>query len=85
MWKSITIKAYRCLNLSTHKIIESAHVRIEEFFEKSEEESNKEAKDNMRFVYYKLDTLPNIFGGQGASPLNSLESQKYTKLQLVQP
>ena len=24
-------KAYRCLNLSTHKIIESAHVRIDEF------------------------------------------------------
>ena len=27
-WKS---KAYRCLNLSTYKIIESAHVRIDEF------------------------------------------------------
>ena len=29
-------KAYKCLNLSTHKIIESAHVRIDEFTEKSE-------------------------------------------------
>ena len=35
-------KAYKYLNLSTHKIIESAHVRIDEFVEKSEEESNKE-------------------------------------------
>ena len=35
-------KAYKCLNLSTHKIIESAHVRIDVFAEKSEEESNKE-------------------------------------------
>ena len=29
-------KAYKCLNLTTHKIIESAHVRINEFVEKSE-------------------------------------------------
>ena len=33
-------KAYKCLNLTTHKIIESAHVRIDEFVEKSEEESS---------------------------------------------
>lgn len=24
-------KAYKCLNLTTHKVIESAHVKIEEF------------------------------------------------------
>ena len=38
-------KAYRCLNFSTHKIIESAHVRIDEFVEKVEEESKKELED----------------------------------------
>ena len=38
-------KAYKFLNLSTHKIIESAHVRIDEFVEKSEEENNKEHED----------------------------------------
>ena len=27
-------KAYRCLNLSTHKVIESAHVKVDEFVEK---------------------------------------------------
>ena len=43
-------KAYKCLNLSTHKIIESAHVRIDEFAKKSEEERNKEPKDYRRFV-----------------------------------
>ena len=37
-------KAYRCLNLSTHKIIESAHVRIDEFVEKTEEERRKGTK-----------------------------------------
>ena len=42
-------KAYSCLNLSTHKIIESAHVRIDEFAEKAEEESKKEPKDYIRF------------------------------------
>ena len=30
-------KAYKCLNLSTYKIIESAHVRIDEFAKKTEE------------------------------------------------
>ena len=29
-------KAYRCLNLSTHKVIESAHVKVDEFVEKTE-------------------------------------------------
>ena len=38
---SCKIKAYKCLNLSTHKIIESAHVRIDEFAERSEEKSCK--------------------------------------------
>ena len=54
-------KAYKCLNLSTHKIIESAHVRIDEFVEKAEEESKKEPEDYKRFVYFESDTLPGIF------------------------
>ena len=49
-------KAYKCLNLSTHKIIESAHVRIDEFAEKSEEESNKELEDYKKFIYYEPNT-----------------------------
>ena len=36
---------------STHKIIESAHVGIDEFAERSEEERNKEPKDYRRFNY----------------------------------
>ena len=43
-------KAYKCLNFSTNKIIESVHVRIDEFAKKSEEESNKEPEDYRRFV-----------------------------------
>ena len=31
---SCTSKAYKCLNLTTHNIIESAHVRIDKFAEK---------------------------------------------------
>ena len=30
-------KVYKCLNLSTHKVIESAHVKIDDFAKKSEE------------------------------------------------
>ena len=37
-WKS---KAYRCLNFSTHKIIESAHVRIYEFVKKAKKKARK--------------------------------------------
>ena len=32
-------KAYRYLNLFTHKVIESAHVKVDEFAKKIEEES----------------------------------------------
>ena len=34
---SITSKAYKCLNLSTHKVIESTHVKIDDFVEEFEE------------------------------------------------
>ena len=52
-------KAYKYLNLLTHKIIESAHVRIDEFAKNSEEESSKKLEDYRRFVYYEPDTLSN--------------------------
>ena len=58
-------KAYKCLTLSTHKIIESAHVRIDEFVENTEEESRKEPEDYIRFVYYEPNTLPNTFNKKG--------------------
>ena len=50
-------KAYRCLNLFTHKVIESAHVKVDEFAEKTVEERKKELKDYRRFIF--IDTLPN--------------------------
>ena len=78
-------KAYRCLNLSTHKIIESVHVRIDEFVERSEEESNKEPEDYKIFVYYEPDTLPIISERNEASPPESPKSPKATKLHTVQP
>ena len=78
-------ESYKCLNLSTHKIIESAHVRIDDFAEKSEEESNKEPEDYRRFVYYEPNTLPNLSKRKEASPLESLKSPIVTKLQTMQP
>ena len=50
-------KAYRCLNLSTHKIIESTHVRIDEFAERAKEERKKELENYRKFIYIELDTL----------------------------
>ena len=38
------IKSYKCLNITTHKVIESAHVKIDKFTKKSEEQSSKEPK-----------------------------------------
>ena len=51
-------KAYKCQNLFTHKIIESAHVRIDEFAKKTEEERKKEPEDYRRFIFIEPDTLP---------------------------
>ena len=57
---SCKIRAYRCLNLSTHKVIESAHVKVDEFVERTKKESKKELEDYRRFVYIEPDTLPSI-------------------------
>ena len=73
-------KVYKCLNLSTHKIIESAHVRIDEFVEKSEEESCKELEDYRKFIYYELDTLLDTCEGNKASPPESPKSPSATEL-----
>ena len=43
-------KAYKYLNLVTHKVIESVHVKIDEFAEKSEEQSSKEYKNYRNYV-----------------------------------
>ena len=53
-------KAYKCLNLSTHKVIESAHVKIDEFEEKSKEKRIKELEDYKKIVYYEPDTVLDI-------------------------
>ena len=78
-------KAYKCLNLSTHKIIENAHVRIDEFAEKSEEKSYKEPKDYKKFIYYEPDTLLDTSKGNRASPPESPKFPSATKLQPMQP
>ena len=77
-------KTYKCLNFSTHKIIESAHVRIDEFAKKSGEESNKELKDYRRFFYYEPHTLPNLFERKETSYPKLPKSPMVTKLQKVQ-
>ena len=71
-------KAYRCLNLSTHKIIESAHVIIDVFTKRIEEESKKEPKDYRRFFYIKPNTFLDTFFNKETS---STEPNIVTKLQ----
>ena len=73
-------KEYKCLNLSTHKIIESAYVRIDEFAENSEEESSKEPEDYKIFLYYEPNTLPNLFERKEALPLESPKLLVVTEL-----
>ena len=60
-------------------------MKIDEFSEKSEEDSRKEPEDYIRFVYYEPDTLPNLFGGQGDSSPESPKSPKILDLQPMQP
>ena len=72
------------MNFYTHKIIESAHVKVDEFAKKTKEESKKEPKDYKRFVYYELDTLPNIFDKKETSSPKLSTSPIVTELQDVQ-
>ena len=45
MGNSIKIKAYKCFNSSTNKVVESENVKVDECAEKNEVECKKEAKD----------------------------------------
>ena len=50
-------KAYRCLNLSTHKVIESVHVKVDEFVEKIKKERKKSLKiieDSFLLTHYQI-------------------------------
>ena len=73
-------EAYRCLNLSTHKIIESAHMRIEEFAKNIEEERKKEQENSKRFVYSEHNTLIDAYVNKETS---STEPNIVTELQEV--
>ena len=72
-------KACRCLNLSTHKIIESAHVKVDEFVENTKEESKKEPEDYRRFFF--IDTFPDTSVNKKTA---STKPSTVTKLQEVQ-
>ena len=67
------------MNFSTHKIIESAHVKFDEFAKMTEEESKKEPEDFKRFFF--IDTLPETSVNKETA---STEPTIVTKLQEVQ-
>ena len=70
---SCKIKAYRCLNLSTHKVIESAHVKVDEFAKRTEEERKKEPEDYRRFVFIEPNTIPVIsINHESSTPESSI-------------
>ena len=72
------------MNFYSHKIIESAHVRIDEFVEKSEEERKKESEYYSRFIYYEPNTFPNLFERKETSSPESIKSPTVTELEEVQ-
>ena len=57
---------------------------IDEFVEKSEEESKKEPEDYRRFIYYEPDTLPNLFERKETSYPELPKSPTIIELQEVQ-
>ena len=63
-------EAYSCLNLSTHKVIESAHVNVDEFAEKTIEESRKEPEDYRRFIF--IDTIPDTSVNKRTIPIEPM-------------
>ena len=77
-------KAYRCLNLTTHKVIESAHVKVDEFAEKAKEESNKEPEDYRKFVLVEPDIISDTSINQdNSTPESSVTEQ--TSIELMEP
>ena len=48
---STKIKAYKCLNSNTNKIVESVNVKIDEYVERNEADSKREPEDYRSFVY----------------------------------
>ena len=76
-------KAYRCLNFSTNKVIESAHVKIDEFAERSEEESKKEPEDYRKFIYIEPDTIPDSNANhESSTPESSVTEQQEVQTEL---
>ena len=76
-------KAYRCLNLSTHKVIESAHVKVDEFAERTEEESKREPEDYRRFFFIEPDTIP--VNQEFSTPESSVTELQVVQTKLQQP
>ena len=70
------------MNLYTHKIIESAHVRIDEFAEKDEEERKKEPENYRRFVYFESNTFPGIFRNKENSSIDPIVVTKLQEFQI---
>ena len=67
------------MNLSTQKIIESAHVKVDEFVEKIKEENKKEPEDYRRFVF--IDTLSDTSINK---KITSTKPSSATELEIVQ-
>ena len=51
-------KAYKCLNINTNKVVESANVRIDEFAERNEAESTQEPKIYRSFIFLDENEIP---------------------------
>ena len=49
-------KAYKCLNYSTNKVVESANVRVDEFVERGDTWCTEEFEDNSAFIYVDDDS-----------------------------
>ena len=61
-------------------------MRIDEFTERSEEESNKEPKDYKRFIYFEPNTLPNLFEkNQSQGPKSHSEATKLVQTEPNEP
>ena len=66
------------MNLSTHKVIESAHVKVDEFVEKTVKESKKEPEDYRRFIF--IDTISDTSVNKRIVPA---EPSSATELKIV--
>ena len=74
------------MNLSTNKVIESAHVKVDEFAEKTKEERKREPEDYRKFFFIEPDTIPvTSVNHESTTPESSVTELQEVQIEMHDP